>query len=396
MIIPVANSSTPKPTGTVITEGTDVAQQSGALVGDIFAALLSGLLVQDAASTPTKTPQIVPNDVQSGAHVDQLKQEVAPSSPTPQQAAVGQGEKTDKEVAIPDPTLSQLPAAWLAWLTQHVNELPVLQGTPSSTPNLESAKLDPKRLELLLASKNDPIPLVLEQRVNPVHHQTALANSLLALGVQDLSLQGKKTEHMVVSKDSEPATVTTGQAPLLTTIDIHSLRSSHLSPLSEQVATKPPEVTVNVRDFSKQFPDLLIKHGRLTLQDGGIREFQVKLIPQGMGEIHIRVHADGAHMVVQLMTDSTSARQLIDSQIPMLRGQFDQQGIPVQRIDVTSITSNQAGFLGGGMLGQDSSGGGSRQVFQSRKKDVVQGIDQDVQAAFDRWLDPVQNIDYSV
>ncbi|MFC4768788.1 flagellar hook-length control protein FliK [Effusibacillus consociatus] len=85
--------------------------------------------------------------------------------------------------------------------------------------------------------------------------------------------------------------------------------------------------------FQSDFPAALIKHASL-IERGGMSEMRMTLVPEGLGEIQVRIQGEGGHVALQISADSQYARALLDSGIGALKLQLESQGVQVNRVEV--------------------------------------------------------------
>ncbi|MFZ4454156.1 flagellar hook-length control protein FliK [Salibacterium aidingense] len=87
------------------------------------------------------------------------------------------------------------------------------------------------------------------------------------------------------------------------------------------------------QEFMKQFQELL---GKSNLQSfkNGTQQLTVKLVPENLGRLDVKIVQQNGQLTAQLMTSTNTAREMVESQIHQLRTAFHQQNIQVDRIDV--------------------------------------------------------------
>ncbi|WP_158737695.1 flagellar hook-length control protein FliK [Alteribacillus sp. YIM 98480] len=87
------------------------------------------------------------------------------------------------------------------------------------------------------------------------------------------------------------------------------------------------------QEFVKQFQDLL---GRSSLQSfkNGTQELSLKLHPEHLGRVDIKLVQQNGQINAQLLTTTKTAREMIESHIQQLRHTFAQQNIQVDRIEI--------------------------------------------------------------
>jgi flagellar hook-length control protein FliK len=66
---------------------------------------------------------------------------------------------------------------------------------------------------------------------------------------------------------------------------------------------------------------------------GGV-EVRVRLEPESLGEVRVAVRWDGGAVSARLEVGSPAAREALESHLPALRKSLQEQGIPIQQMDV--------------------------------------------------------------
>ncbi|MGY4689824.1 flagellar hook-length control protein FliK [Salibacterium sp. K-3] len=88
------------------------------------------------------------------------------------------------------------------------------------------------------------------------------------------------------------------------------------------------------QEFMKQFQELL---GKSNLQSfkNGTQQLTVKLVPESLGRLDVKIMQQNGQLTAQLMTTTSTAREMVESQLHQLRAAFQQQNIQVDRIDIS-------------------------------------------------------------
>ncbi|MFD2704804.1 flagellar hook-length control protein FliK [Salibacterium lacus] len=88
------------------------------------------------------------------------------------------------------------------------------------------------------------------------------------------------------------------------------------------------------QEFVKQFQNLI---GKSSLQSfkNGTQQLTVKLVPENLGRLDVKIMQQNGQLTAKLMTTSSNAREMVESQIHQLRAAFQQQNIQVERIDIS-------------------------------------------------------------
>ncbi|BCJ85264.1 flagellar hook-length control protein FliK [Effusibacillus dendaii] len=106
-----------------------------------------------------------------------------------------------------------------------------------------------------------------------------------------------------------------------------------------QTAQRPIQVTIPAEQFKTDFGGMLLKQATL-VQQGGMNEMRITLVPEGLGEMQVRIAGENGRISLQISADTQYAKGLLDSGIGMLRQQLESQGIQVVRLEVVSSSAN--------------------------------------------------------
>jgi len=131
---------------------------------------------------------------------------------------------------------------------------------------------------------------------------------------------------------------------------------------SAAVKTAPVPNPVPVQQFAEQMGKFLVKQFQLT-QGNGTTEAKLKLTPEHLGQVDIRIVMQNGTVTAQFIADSPAAREMLENQMAQLRTALNGQGLQVDRLDVVQQPPTSAGT---NFLHQDhrqsnsGSGNGSR------------------------------------
>ncbi|UOF89360.1 flagellar hook-length control protein FliK [Fodinisporobacter ferrooxydans] len=109
---------------------------------------------------------------------------------------------------------------------------------------------------------------------------------------------------------------------------------------SHTVNVNVPE-KVPVARFSTAFQQMLDQSmhqaGTGIMQDqNGTTQFRMKLVPEGLGEVHVVITSDNSQVSVQLTTATDQARQLLEAQTQNLRDILSAKGLTCDSVQVTT------------------------------------------------------------
>lgn len=129
---------------------------------------------------------------------------------------------------------------------------------------------------------------------------------------------------------------------------------------NERVAeSKPADVPVPTARFSHLMDDLkgLLRSQFQSLKQGEDSQIRIKIFPEHLGHLDIRITSIAGKISAQLMASHQMAKEALEFGLGQLRGALTQQGIQVDRIEITQHSNTQ------GMLQEQKSG---KQFFQNK------------------------------
>ncbi|MED3646171.1 flagellar hook-length control protein FliK [Halalkalibacterium halodurans] len=95
---------------------------------------------------------------------------------------------------------------------------------------------------------------------------------------------------------------------------------------------------VQQQQFLRQFQQILQRGNVVQLQNG--TQMTIKLMPEHLGRLDIQLTQTNGAIVARIMTSTTMARELVESQMNQLRYAFTQQQLNVERIEVVQQPSH--------------------------------------------------------
>jgi len=107
-------------------------------------------------------------------------------------------------------------------------------------------------------------------------------------------------------------------------------------------ATAPVPNPVPVQQFADQIGKYLVKQFQLT-QGNGISEAKLKLTPEHLGQVDIRIVMNNGVLTAQFIADSPAAREMLENQMAQLRASLSGQGLQVERLEVVQPSSASSG-----------------------------------------------------
>ncbi|MFB5660562.1 flagellar hook-length control protein FliK [Alteribacillus sp. HJP-4] len=93
------------------------------------------------------------------------------------------------------------------------------------------------------------------------------------------------------------------------------------------------------QEFTRQLQELLGKTNLPSLKNGA-KELTLKLHPEHLGRVDIKLTQQNGQIIAQLLTTTKAARELVEQQIHHLKQSFQQQNIQVERIEIQQQISS--------------------------------------------------------
>jgi flagellar hook-length control protein FliK len=105
--------------------------------------------------------------------------------------------------------------------------------------------------------------------------------------------------------------------------------------------------TITVSEFTPEVSELIGRYIKITNGESGSTETKFSLYPEHLGPIEVKIVSQQGHLSAQIITNTYMAKEALEGQLQHLRDALQQQGIFVQKLDVTQqipteIESNQA------------------------------------------------------
>lgn len=171
-------------------------------------------------------------------------------------------------------------------------------------------------------------------------------------------------------EETEASSESSEQVPIVATGQSFSDMIRQATP----VARLAPAVQayVPVSDFADNMKDFIqkldIKHG------GGMSEATIQLFPKELGQVDVRITMHNGQLTALFHADNASAKDALDNQMAQLRVALQQQGLAVDKLEVTYGQS--AAHLSNGQHGQ----GTGQQAFSNQNKSKGDGIQEDFES----------------
>lgn len=187
-------------------------------------------------------------------------------------------------------------------------------------------------------------------------------------------VKGQVNTEDTVSSDTAPNKITVQSA--LSKLELLAAKSSHpyvnqassnqLQPLAQEslpsdltanmelsaqqlTALKNPQMlqdgskvlvpTMNAANFAEDMSQFVVKTMKVSLLGEGLSEAKITLQPQNLGHIDVKLSMHNGTLIAQIGTHTLGAKELLESQLPQLRVMLQNQGLQVERLEVTQNSS---------------------------------------------------------
>ncbi|MGO4887778.1 flagellar hook-length control protein FliK [Anaerobacillus sp. MEB173] len=179
-----------------------------------------------------------------------------------------------------------------------------------------------KTIQLLLEKflkTLDPNSLKQAANQNFIDEETFIKKLKMAMGTEETLQQNKNSIFPF------PLGVKIGMNPL-------QQFAIHIGDQNQQVME---------HQFIRQFQEILGRSSLINFKNGH-HELSIKLYPEHLGRLDIRLTQINGEIIARIMTTSFKARELIESQLSQLRQAFGSQQINVERIEISQQQTGQA------------------------------------------------------
>ncbi|MDN9010276.1 flagellar hook-length control protein FliK [Brevibacillus laterosporus] len=212
-------------------------------------------------------------------------------------------------------------------------------------------------------------------QMQPVRVHHALSQYGQEAGIQVKSFQATMQEAITpVAVNQETVD---GDADATAQLHVESISAT---PVQKQSATTPEMRSFPVRaeQMPQQVTDVFVRQLKVgTLQ--GVTEAKLILYPQELGKVDVRISSHNGVITAHFIAESKHGKDMLDQQMAQLRTAFAQQGIQVDKLEVSQQNNNSTFSFD-----QDKGNGGQ----QAREQSQDQGAQSEQsEASFDSVLD---------
>lgn len=226
------------------------------------------------------------------------------------------------------------------------------------------------------ATNRAEVPNQMPAHMQPVRVHHALSQYGQEAGIQVKSLQSTLQEAIapvVMDTEAVEADVDT-----TTTFQVGNTAATTVQKQSGTAADMR-SFPVRAEQMPQQVTDIFVRQLKVgSLQ--GVTEAKLILYPQELGKVDVRITSHNGVITAHFIADSKHGKDMLDQQMNQLRNAFVQQGIQVDKLEVSQQSNNSTPFS----FDQGKENGGQ----QAREQSQEQGAqNEQAEASFDSVLD---------
>ena len=153
-------------------------------------------------------------------------------------------------------------------------------------------------------------------------------------GLAEASAAAPLSETAAVTADTQSAPIPAERTELIAS---ETLRSGTI-PAAESRSAQPQ---LHAHHFATEMSRFLVKNMTI-VQSPGMAEAKIKLVPEHLGQLDVKIVLANGQMTAYFAVESMQARELLESQLPQLRAALQQQGIQVDKLEVSQHQSAES------------------------------------------------------
>jgi flagellar hook-length control protein FliK len=138
---------------------------------------------------------------------------------------------------------------------------------------------------------------------------------------------------------------------------------------------------VHANHFTQQVTDLFVKQMKVATVNG-VNEAKLILYPQSLGQVDVTITSQNGVITAHFSAETANGKELLDNQLPQLRAALTQQGLQVDKLEVTQQQTQSFSF--------------QQQKEQSRQqqdgRQQRQPKEEQAEFSIDAWVDRTESI----
>jgi len=270
------------------------------------------------------------------------------------------------QAAVSNPQLFAKQPETAAWMQSLVAQVAnALESTATLTQQGAQSAIVPKSQQLLgklqasLTAHSLQVNAAGVESVQAVNAQTSPAGAAAAL----LQAAQAETAAAIIPATTVDESLTapstdSGEGDVLSLVT----SASQPAPHSVQAADRPVKaegtVALKAERFHSEFQQVVIKRAAL-IEAPGRQEFRIILEPSGLGEIEVRIQANGNQLTLQFNADTALAKGMLDAGLAGLKAQLQASGLQFDRIEVNTNQQSQDQNANSGLPQERGNGQGA-------------------------------------
>ncbi|WP_192812569.1 flagellar hook-length control protein FliK [Paenisporosarcina sp. TG-14] len=173
------------------------------------------------------------------------------------------------------------------------------------------------------------------------------------------------------------------------------LNGAKESQASGRAEPSVPTPSVRMSNIIEELGEVLRGSLRLSGNPEGTR-IRVNLFPEHLGHLEILLTASNGKIAAQIMTSNLVAKEAIELQVNQLRSSMLQQGIVIEKIEITQQSSQQSMGHQHAQPDQRFSQHQQKQGTASRDKKGYQRLEEEVETQRNQLVEGSMKVDYTV
>ncbi|MDF2557339.1 MAG: flagellar hook-length control protein [Bacillales bacterium] len=215
-------------------------------------------------------------------------------------------------------------------LTQLLNEVSTKEDKNLSdlVPNIKS------ELQKIIDSINhtkDPVSSGDKLKNNPITIPTELIldkNQVIFSNIKEPTGKSVKNAIRTATVQLEIQTKIDSQPPVIVpSVQVHGGLNE-----TKTVQTSP---TVSISEFTPEVSELIGRYFKITNGGSGSTEAKFSLYPDHLGPVEVKIVTQQGLVSAQIITNTSVAKDALEGQLQQLREVLQQQGIVVQKLEIT-------------------------------------------------------------
>ncbi|MBP1991335.1 flagellar hook-length control protein FliK [Paenibacillus eucommiae] len=116
------------------------------------------------------------------------------------------------------------------------------------------------------------------------------------------------------------------------------------APVQTESLTKAAPQTFTSANFAEEMTKHVVKNMKITLAEG-LSEAKLSLFPRNLGHVDVKISLHEGQLVAHFAADTLAGKQMLESQLPLLRQSLLNQGLQVEKLEVTHNENTQSGMF---------------------------------------------------